>query len=772
MTDLSAIEVELLYAIKNDQGRTLTFYGDELRKHHSQLTRALERLKQAGYVQATENNRLSISDEFKKRQQERQQAEAALAPVVETKPDPVPVVESVPETSNETLDGTAMKVTPEMIAEYMADGVPRTAAVIAKKFGLAKGTSLINPLRKLVTDGMLSKNLTVYSLLNETIETESKALPANPTPADLEKFGDAVEVVLEKVAELVAEIKVEPVTVESVVQNQKALAELIQTPAEEETDSESDDDLAARLIAVLEKDVPEPLKKYHNETLAEDRAAAQAHAEKPRSDLPTLFSDDLRGRMLNYRGAFTSDSLYAEISEKHFIDKDRFLEIFEDVASSGVLMGWDGTEFIDPTLEYVPGSMYIAHRTTDPSDAIAIMDEYCENIREPYRLFDIVETTRIHHSDVTRYLVDFDYDVSNPDSIVKGPHTSNVQYAQKTAVSAGPRAGITIPEKTYGYQGTKPGKEYKPFRPKSDRDVPLISYAMIENLNPKDITDFLDGGVKVSVFIRKFNLHPDDEKHIVEVLTLTNVAEVTSVEGVDWLFLKGCADTPAVDPNIKFDLTEIGSLTAPTGSPARAWTPVEKENLRDALKIVAQEENRVTTAKDLDPTLPDTMPSNTEILMQAANAALEEIAEVATVKIDKLRDAILESTLTPETVFMSRELADELGVPVTECTCIQRTYGNELHEESCPVAELENDLLCNKASGPEGPNGPSEKTGHYGERLSSPGCFANEGMEKFGRFPPDPQWLFTLKMLEERLRFEHQGSAADQLNEIRKYLEP
>lgn len=688
MTDLSAIEVELLYAIKNDQGRTLTYYGDELRKHHSQLTRALERLKQAGYVQATENNRLSISDEFQKRQQERKQAEAALAPVIETKPDPVPVVESVPETSNETLDGTAMKVTPEMIAEYMADGVPRTAAVIAQNFGLAKGTSLINPLRKLVTDGMLSKNLTVYSLLNETIETVAET---------------------------------EPVTVESVVQNQKALVELIQTPAEEE----SDDDLAARLIQVLEKDIPAPLVEYHNKTLAEDREAAKAHAEKSRGNLPTLFSDDLRGRMLNYRGAFTSDSLYAEISEKHFIDKDRFLEIFEDVASSGVLMGWDGTEFIDPTLEYVPGSMYIAHRTTDPSDAIAIMDEYCENIREPYRLFDIVETTRIHHSDVTRYLVDFDYDVSNPDSIVKGPHTSNVQYAQKTAVSASPKAG-TFPPKTFPVKTGYQGKEYKPFKPKSDRDVPLISYAMIESLNPKDITDFLDGGVKVSVFIRKFNLHPDDEKHIVEVLTLTNVAEVTSVDGVDWLFLKGCADT------------------------VESAEDVEAERVIDS----------------------------TEILMQAAEAALEEIAEVATIKIDKLRDAILESTLTPETVFMSRELADELGVPVTECICEHRTFGNELHEDNCPVAELENGLLCEQVeitTGPEGitgPCGPNED-GPTG-RTGVPGYYAMGMCHKvFCKVHrPNAQWSLTLKMLEERLRFEHQGSAADQLNEIRKYLEP
>lgn len=725
MTDLSAIEVELLYAIKNDQGRTLTYYGDELRKHHSQLTRALERLKQAGYVQATENNRLSISDEFQKRQQERKQAEAALAPVIETKPDPVPVVESVPETSNETLDGTAMKITPEMIAEYMADGVPRTAAMIARNFGLAKGTSLINPLRKLVTDGLLNKDLTVYSLLNETLES-------------------------------VAEV--EPVTVETIVQNQKALAELIQTPAEEE----SDDDLATRLIQVLEKDIPETLVQYSSE------------AEKPSSNMPTLFSDDLRALMQNIRGAFTSESLYEEIRETHFIDKDRFLEIFEDVASSGLLMGWDGAEFIDPTLEYVPGSMYIAHRTTDPSDAIAIMDEYCENLREPYRLFDIVETTRIHHSDVTRYLVDFDYDVSNPEHIVKGPHTSNVQYAQKTAVSAGPRAGITVPEKTYGYQGTKPGKEYKPFKPKSDRDVPLISYAMIENLNPKEITDFLDGGVKVDVFIRKFNLHPDDRQHILEVLTLTNVAEITAVEGVEWLFLKGCADTPEVDPDIKLDLSKM-HLTAPTGEPAREWTQEEKDGLIKALETVAITEGRLVTPKDLDPTLPDTGPSDLGNLMTEGLEILLNSEEQVAINIGKLRESISETDVAPTTVFMSRELADEMGVPITECTCIQRTYGNELHEESCALAELENDLLCDPADGPEGvkgPNGPSE-AGPIG-RTGPPGYYALGMCSKTfcKAHRPNEQWALTLKMLEERLRFEHQGSAADQLNEIRKYLEP
>jgi hypothetical protein len=664
MTDLSAIEVELLYAIKNDQGRTLTYYGDELRKHHSQLTRALERLKRAGYVRATENNRLYISDEF----QQRQQAAAVQNPepvpevVQETKTEPEPVVESapvveVPETAPvlKIKEGQfVMKVTPEMIAELMADNVPRTAADIARYYGHAKGTSLINPLRKLVTDGLLNKNLTVYSLPVNTIET-----------------------VVEAVAEITQEIA---------------------EPADAE-EPDSDDELAARLIQVLEKDVPAALVEYHNETLAEDHTAAKAHAEKLRGNLPTLFSGELQNHILKKRNAFTAGEVMLDFAESHYIDKDRFDEIFEDVVNSGNLMCWDGVEFIDPTLEYVPGSQYIVLRKTDPADAIAIMDEYCENIRAPYKLFDIVETTHIHHADVLRYLVDFDYDVSNPNSIVKGPHTSNVQYAQKTAVSAGPRAGQTAPVKTFPVKTGYQAKEYKPFKAKSDRDVPLISYAMVKDLKPNDITEFLDGGVKVDVFIRKFNLHPDDRKEILHVLTITDLAEVTSVEDEEWLFPKGCADT------------------------AESAEDVEAERSIDS----------------------------TEVLMQAADAALEEVAENATASIDTLRDAILESTLTPSTVFMSRELADELGVPVTECICEHRTFGDELHEDACPVAELENDLLDKPVEGNKGPTGPTNF---------------------FCKSKPDAQWLLTLKMLEERLRFEHQGTTADQLHEIRKYLEP
>lgn len=729
MTDLSANEAELLYAIKNDQGRTLTYYGDELRKHYTQLTRALEHLKHAGYVRATENNRLYISDEFKQRQQAEPEPESVEETVVELAAvvdvaEAQPVLKTEPETA--PVYEAGMKTTPEMIAAYMADGVERTAAVIAQQFGHAKGTTLINPLRKLVTDGLLVKTGTVYSL---------PVVERNVDPV-------AVAEVLEQTADFVAETKSETVA------------------------EESDDDLAARLIAVLEKDKP----AVEPEPVVEIPAVEDGYKEEiQRGNLPTLFSGELQNHILKKRNAFTATEVMLDFAESHYIDKDRFMEIFEDVALSGDLLCFDGAEFIDPTLEYVPGSQYIVLRKTEPTDAIAIMDEYCENIREPYKLFDIVETTHIHHADVLRYLVDFDYDVTDHERIVKGPHTSNVQYAQKTAVSASPKAGTFPPKNTYPVRTTPNfgNKEYKPFRPKSDRDVPLISYAMIENLKPTDITDFLDGGVKVSVFIRKFNLHPDDEKHIVEVLTLTGVAELTSVEGVDWLFLKNRA-------SVQLSQQDIGSLTAPTGEPARKWTPVEKENLRDALKIVAQEENRVTTAKDLDPSLPDVVPSgDISLLMKDALDLIVDSEEEKLEKIGVLRDAILDAGMAPQTVFMSRELADEMGVPITECTCTQRTYGNELHEDSCAVAELENDLLGKPVEGIKGPAGPTpEEVAYRKNRLLSPGISVNEGKETFEGFPPDPQWLLTLKMLEERLRFEHQSTTADQLHEIRKYLEP
>jgi hypothetical protein len=719
MTDLSANEVELLYAIKNDQGRTLTFYGDELRKHYTQLTRTLERLKLAGYVQASENNRLYISDAFQQRQQAAPEPDpepetvvevVELAPVVDV-PEAQPVLKTEPAPVYEA----GMKITREMIVELLADGVARSAGNIAQHYGHSKGTVIGQQMRMLMADGAVLKDGLFY-----TLSKKEAALP-----------------------------KAEPITVEKVVEQQTALAEIIRKPVEEvaqETEepvvavaeeSEADDDLAARLIAVLEKDVPQPLVEF----------AAEAHEEKPRGNLPTLFSGELQNHILKKRSAFTATEIMLDFAESHYIDKDRFMEIFEDVACSGDLMCWDNGEFLDPELEYVPGSQYIVLRKTEPTDAIAIMDEYCENIRAPYKLFDIVETTHIHHADVARYLVDFDYDLTDLNCIVKGPHTTDVAYSQKTAVSASPKAG-TFPPKagTYPVKSGYQGKEYKPFKPKADRDTPLISYALIENLNPKDISDFLDGGVKLDVFIRKFNLHPDDKKHIVEVLTLTGVAELTDVAGVEWVFLKGCNDTPA-------------------------------------------QEGRVTTLLDLDPSLPETVPSESalqqkarghsgdvSLLMKDALDLIVDSEEDKLEKIGVLRDAILEAGMSPSTVFMSHELADELQVPITECTCdFCKVFGVAQHADDCPLSEIENDLLRDPADGPEsvkGPNGPSEKTGHYGERLLSPGVSVNEGMESFGRFPPDPQWLLTLKMLEERLRFEHQGTTADQLHEIRKYLEP
>lgn len=714
MTDLSANEVELLYAIKNDQGRTLTFYGDELRKHHTQLVRALERLKLVGYVRATENNRLFISDAFQQRQKAEpepesvEETEEELAPLVDV-PEVQPVLKKEPETS--PVYEAGMKTTPEMIAAYMADGVERTAAVIAQQFGHAKGTTLINPLRKLVTDGLLVKTGTVYSL---------PVVERNVDPV-------AVAEALEQTADFVAETKSETVA------------------------EESDDDLAARLIAVLEKGTPEP------ESVAEIPSVEDGYKEEiQRGNLPTLFSGELQNHILKKRNAFTASEVMLDFAESHYIDKDRFMEIFEDVALSGDLLCFDGAEFIDPTLEYVPGSQYIVLRKTEPTDAIGIMDEYCENIREPYKLFDIVETTHIHHGDVLRYLADFDYDVTDPEHIVKGPHTSDVSYSQKTAVSAGPRAGMHAPKPGIGPYPVTIKSDFRPkeftARPKVNRDAPLISYAMIESLKPQDITDFLDGGVKLEVFIRKFNLHPDDEAHIVEVLLLTGVAELTSVEGVDWLFLKGCNDAPA-----------------------------------------SPKEDRLITARDLDPTLPENGPSafalqqktgdigDLSALMKDALHSITSSEEdrLTREKIGTLRNQILDASIgAPSTIFMSRELAEELGVPITECTCEHRIFGDELHEDLCPVAELENDLLAKAPleSGERGNTGPTGPVNHDGPTgpQGTPGYYSMGMCHKVfcKDKQPDKQWLLTLKMLEERMRFEYQGSAADQLHEIRKYLEP
>lgn len=701
--DLSTTEAGLLYSIKSEPGKTITYYGDQLKMTSGFLTRPLEKLVRLGYVERT-HNKLTISEAFLQKEAE-QKASAPVAVVVETKPVvEVPAVE------------TAVKVSPEMIAKYMADKEPRTAAVIAQHFGHAKGTVLINPLRKLVTDGVLGKVGTVYSWVEQEIQ--------NPEPEVV-----TVETVVEAVAEIAVDLQAE----------------------------DSDEELAARIIAALENP-----KTTEPETPVKDGETFLEFVEKqfdsviPLSTGPT--DVELTDAILGLRHqAFTADEALVRVRIKNeSVIRADFLRVFEDVADSGELLAWDGVEFVDPHLDYAPDLKFIVRRSVDPSECMRIMDDYCKSNKAPYRLFAIVEDTRLDSVDVLRYLEDMTYNADDFDNIFIKPFFA---YGKGKPTSA--------PAHTNTH-GDYP-KAYQHKRPSS---APLIRYEMIETLKPTAITAFLDGGVKVDVFIRKFNLHPDDREHILDVLTKTQVAEVTSVEGVQWLFLKSRKAVTVNDT----ELAKIGTLTAPTGEPARKWTPVEKADLKSALQQVAQEENRLITACDLDPSLPETTPSGE--LSALMSDALDLISDSAADKLDnigKLRAAINSVDVEPSLVFMSRELADELQIPITECICEHRTFGDELHEDACPVAVLENESLTdpmNCHEGLKGPSGTSEKVAYRENRLLSPGISVNEGIESFAGFPPDPQWSLTLKMLEERLRFEHQGSAADQLHEIRKYLEP
>ncbi|MNE33774.1 hypothetical protein D3C80_1274630 [compost metagenome] len=98
----------------------------------------------------------------------------------------------------------------------------------------------------------------------------------------------------------------------------------------------------------------------------------------------------------------------------------------------------------------------------------------------------------------------------------------------------------------------------------------------------------------------------------------------------------------------------------------------------------------------------------------------------------------------PEIIYMSSDMAEELGIDVDALP-----HENEHGEivERCTGSAGDMNTAC---SGPR-----------------AVGCSSIGQAQS----PIGSRWIVTLQMLEERLRFEHQGMAANQLKEIREYLE-
>lgn len=694
MKDLSALEAALLLSIIEAPGRTLTVYTDMCMSSYTQISRAATRLKSLMYVRCNEDNRFYISDEFMKKEQaevaqtyglpEPEQSEQEVEPMADRKQELIE--EAMKPKNNDDLpprSGVGV-ITEESIMYYMNDGQRRTASWIAGKLGHTDGRSVARPLRALCQSGQLIKIDSFYEL-------------ANPGEA----FKRAVK------------------------------------------------------TTVLPTPEPAPVAEPESKQISDDEIADFIRAQTD---------------------SFTAKSCYEDLCKNHECEYNAFMNVFDDVVQGDGVICYDDGQFVDPSVDYNPEALYLIRVEGQGREhALALVSDYvAKNNR--FSLLAIVLETRLAPRLVISLLKELDYNVTNLTSISKGKHIGRFQHSPNQ------------PHKTENFQHHKPSS------------FPTQEYKQIEELDSKDIVDFISTGVRFSAFMKKFQLNLSDRKKILDALTMTKLAEFDAE--TQWLFppreeekpvaeielpadhllseelskeLVACIEeeeqkqieiaerdasevvglenvnSMSVDPAIVEQLKqglEDGTLTlsappAPIGTPPHVWTEGEEEKLVEALHEIAVAENRLTTAKDLDPSLPDNdRVDDGFVRVGEQREPLDEIKKQAAAVAELLASS--DSTELPELIIMSSDMAEELGIDVD---ALPRENENVEIVERCTGSAGDMNTAC---SGPR-----------------AVGCSSiGQAQSEVG-----PRWIVTLQMLEERLRFEHQGMAANQLKEIREYLE-
>uniref|UniRef100_A0AB39CE76 MarR family transcriptional regulator n=1 Tax=Pseudomonas phage HRDY3 TaxID=3236930 RepID=A0AB39CE76_9VIRU len=690
MMDLSTTEAGLLYTIKNEPGKTLTYYGDQLRTSHTHLTRALEKLVRAGYVERIDN-KLTISDSFMKKEEQEVEAEAPEA-VVEI-PEPV-VEESAPEVPAEPepeevvppkTDGDKVidkmldemqdrpRITSMELQKLLADGVPRTALQIAMHFGYNRGTAVAQVLRNMCNANVMVKEGPLYSLKHE------------PTIAVVQQSGIVVR-------------KGEP------------------------------DDMIVK--------------------------------DKPR--IPGLDDCELREAILRLREPFTAEQCLAILQRRHKVERVPFLEVFETIAFANKFVAWDGNEFVDPIVDYSPTHTFIVVDRMDAKDAFKLLDNYCEKFKEPYKLFEVVSVTRLPPAEVLAYFSDMNYFTRDINKITHGnfaPHYPNRKDRQ--AAKRGP--------------------------------APAKPYARLETLEQEHVKRFMLGGVSVDTFIKRFHIDPAEKARTVELLVAAKLARHDAEN--DWVFLRddvemkplklGDYDAPEIElpddhilndelsevlvacieeeeqPKPDFEVGPMHEIPQDQfnemvdrfvgvlpSAPATEGITVMTEGMVE----MSVEDYEKALAQGADLLLYQVLPCGQRVHVWTNKRPAETTAEDQAEELD-------------DDVF-GGDSCDGCGAgPDDECTCMNTRCG-ECDHVDC-VCKLDDYVFgCKGPKGAPTSDGPTGTCGIQGtyhlQRCAK--IFCKDSV-------PDKRWGLVLQMLEERMRFEHQYTSADQLKAIREYLE-
>lgn len=470
------------------------------------------------------------------------------------------------------------------------------------------------------------------------------------------------------------------------------------------------------------------------------------HTQPPVETRRILTSDvEVRAVIQNMKDAFTADTCHAEVSKAFIIEKNYFLEVFGDLSMDGYFNVKQDGEYVDPALDFDPNNLHSVRRIMNVEAVATVLDTYSRAVPPPYDLHTIIETERLPHDMVLNYFSHRGFDTGNVRNIAVRAVLNKI--IETETAKAEPRsytvAGIKVVE--------APAKpvEKTPVKPE---------YKKLEDLDLEAVAEYLEGGVRLPVFIKKFELDPLNAVNIRSVLVKLGVAEYVAV--TNFLFPKRkesvlgkpagvtVADIRALEPiprdpdveivippsseeldarkdaNHEADselreasdpvsrLLESITLTAPTGHAAREWTASEKENLVDALHEVFDAEEKAIGVKG--ECGPGPCPTGAYPDADADGAGGEDedekLIEEYCEKMSPIADNILRQVQATKPVNTSSEVS----------ACAPNLHKN------------------------------------------GSGSMPN---------PPNQAWFLTLEMLEQRLTFEHQTRASKQLREIREYLE-
>jgi hypothetical protein len=566
---------------------------------------------------------------------------------------------------------------------------------------------------------------------------------------------------------------------------------------------------------------------------------------------------EIRAVIQNMKDAFTAETCHAEISRAFIVEKNYFLEVFGDLSMDGYFNVKQDGEYVDPTLDFDANNLHSVRRIMNADAVGAILEEYCRVVPPPYDLHAIIETTRLPHDMVLDYFSHRGYSMGNVRAIIKQAVDKFVAETAKPAYKmhkthglnydtlqtfAGPpgfineETGVNInDERTLQVAGIKvvEDKNLKPneiqVKPVGKNPVKKV-YKDFSTLEIADVTDYIEGGVRLQVFMKRFELDPAKTDEVKESLLLAGIAEFVQVTG--FLFPKRKPVTVAVEPE------PVAETPAPVAeTPAPVEEIVERKgllkNFKGGFNVEAREVSQSPTHIE-DKTSPH---YGKKIVSVSAGGQvqLSYLPDAEWVAAQIAAEMMKSPAVIEVPVKEGEEIADGVPVKIIDDFAVnvnlQAPTGqpprawSDTEKESLvsafkTVHEVEDSHevfdIQGKSIGVRGPVGPGPcPTGETEEQriarqqredeaeldecvaaiephmerlchsLKSPGVsigepppreFYNErkdanSVNAENANPPSLEWLLTLEMLEQRLTFEHQTRAATNLRDIRKYLE-